>query len=442
MARDATDIRSRKTLMLAFYFPGIDKREDEVSEAHTKTFLWIFDGYSTDDHNEVISSATDTTRDKEKIEVEHIETGKAINNADAEGGHPSNSKSTALRSTKVDKPGSNSKWKVKVEIKYPKFEFDTPLIQLQGPSDTSDSEEGDEDTTLPANTFQGSPSRDAEQSWYEDLPPVKNTGFVPWLRSGSGIYWISGKPGGGKSALVKFVYSHAVTAEALAEWKGTADYLVTTCHHFWSAGFDLQKSEEGLLRSILFQIAASFPSIVASVCSERDIGLRGDRGMSWTIGELWDILTRVIKCPETMQISVKFALFIDGLDEYDGDQDEILRRLKSFAALPHTKICAASREWSVFYRHFMSDDVVPVLQIKVHEYTYRDIYRYSKDKLDGKHQPARFAPTVAERQVLIREVVDRAQGVFLWVNLTLVKENGVGHSKTLGILVLAFRPVK
>ena len=31
--------------------------------------------------------------------------------------------------------------------------------------------------------------------------------FVPFLRSGSGTYWITGKPGSGKSTLMKFLYA-------------------------------------------------------------------------------------------------------------------------------------------------------------------------------------------------------------------------------------------
>src|ERR1700733_637613 len=30
--------------------------------------------------------------------------------------------------------------------------------------------------------------------------------FVSWLQSGAGIYWISGKPGSGKSTLMKYLY--------------------------------------------------------------------------------------------------------------------------------------------------------------------------------------------------------------------------------------------
>ena len=35
--------------------------------------------------------------------------------------------------------------------------------------------------------------------------------FTEWLRSGSGVYWITGKAGSGKSTLMKFIYNDART---------------------------------------------------------------------------------------------------------------------------------------------------------------------------------------------------------------------------------------
>ena len=42
--------------------------------------------------------------------------------------------------------------------------------------------------------------------------------FVEWLRNGSGVYWIQGKMGCGKSTLMKYVTGHSLTQEYLLEW--------------------------------------------------------------------------------------------------------------------------------------------------------------------------------------------------------------------------------
>ena len=41
--------------------------------------------------------------------------------------------------------------------------------------------------------------------------------FCSWLQNGSGIYWINGKPGSGKSTLMKHVYRHPRTIEIIAQ---------------------------------------------------------------------------------------------------------------------------------------------------------------------------------------------------------------------------------
>lgn len=43
------------------------------------------------------------------------------------------------------------------------------------------------------------------------LDPLSPTKLEPWLRTGSGIYWIKGKAGSGKSTLMKYLITHPST---------------------------------------------------------------------------------------------------------------------------------------------------------------------------------------------------------------------------------------
>lgn len=78
-------------------------------------------------------------------------------------------------------------------------------------------------------------------------------GFKSWLEFDNGTYWISGKPGAGKSTLMKFVCEHKQTDVLLRNWAGPHELLIIK-HFFWISGTELQRSEEGLLRSLLFQL--------------------------------------------------------------------------------------------------------------------------------------------------------------------------------------------
>ena len=41
--------------------------------------------------------------------------------------------------------------------------------------------------------------------------------FVDWLKQEDGLYWVSGKPGSGKSTLMKFLSAHDTTLKHLEE---------------------------------------------------------------------------------------------------------------------------------------------------------------------------------------------------------------------------------
>ncbi|RYP81097.1 hypothetical protein DL769_002153 [Monosporascus sp. CRB-8-3] len=81
------------------------------------------------------------------------------------------------------------------------------------------------------------------------------TPFVKWLRRQDNLFWIYGMPGSGKSTLMKFIYrgSHHSLRELLHDLVA-GRYHIQAAFFFHDRGTLLQKSFEGLLRSILSQI--------------------------------------------------------------------------------------------------------------------------------------------------------------------------------------------
>lgn len=88
--------------------------------------------------------------------------------------------------------------------------------------------------------------------------------FVTWLRTGDGIYWINGKAGSGKSTLMKFIYEDPRTQEHLKIWGGEIP-VHTAMFFFWYRGTKLQKSQDGLLRSLLYAVLQQMPELVPFV---------------------------------------------------------------------------------------------------------------------------------------------------------------------------------
>lgn len=77
--------------------------------------------------------------------------------------------------------------------------------------------------------------------------------FARWLKSGQGVYWINGKAGSGKSTLMRHICEHSLRLELLREWSSNRR-LLTPTFFFWNAGSRMQKSMDGLLRSLVYQM--------------------------------------------------------------------------------------------------------------------------------------------------------------------------------------------
>lgn len=89
-------------------------------------------------------------------------------------------------------------------------------------------------------------------NWAYDHP---STGLIDWLQNGSGIFWIGGKPASGKSTLMKFLYQDPRTSELLRTGKWKSEWrLMTSTFFFHHRGNNVQKSFEGLLRSIVSRL--------------------------------------------------------------------------------------------------------------------------------------------------------------------------------------------
>ena len=89
------------------------------------------------------------------------------------------------------------------------------------------------------------------------------TGFVEWLAHSTGIFWITGKAGSRKSTLLKYLSDLKKTRMLLESWSGQQELMVAS-FYFWYAGTEFQKSQEGLLKSLLYEILRQCPKFNSS----------------------------------------------------------------------------------------------------------------------------------------------------------------------------------
>ena len=239
--------------------------------------------------------------------------------------------------------------------------------------------------------------------------------FVDWLAHGNGVFWIRGKAGSGKSTLMKFLSHHEKTRRALELWS-RQQQLVVASFYFWYAGTDLQRSQEGLLQSLVYEILSQCPELIPVAVPQRwERSYRNQSSSSdWTRSELATALKnltlgRMLPC--------RFCCFIDGLDEYYGDHRELIDLIQNFTRSEDIKFCLSSRPWNIFEVAF-GNDICP--QLRLEDLTKEDIRRFVRDKLEDDDAFRKFREGEEEDCVrLVNEVVQRADGVFLWVSLVV-----------------------
>ena len=239
--------------------------------------------------------------------------------------------------------------------------------------------------------------------------------FLQWLKNSNGIFWVTGKAGSGKSTLMKFITEHPKTRQALSQWT-SHQHLITAGFYFWHAGTALQKSQEGLLRSLLYEILSQCPEMIPDVLSERWALCEQPNPAfcEWSRTELVNALT---KFSSQLTMPKGACFFIDGLDEYDGDHVELIHLLQGFSRPKNIKICASSRPWNVFGTAFGGGSRP---MIRLQDLTRNDITLYIRETLEQNDLFNQLRKRENAHCVeLVEEVVNKAQGVFLWVFLVV-----------------------
>jgi len=238
--------------------------------------------------------------------------------------------------------------------------------------------------------------------------------FSSWLKQDDGVFWIYGKPGSGKSTVMKLIYTDSRTQQYSHSFERSICHI-SAGFFFNYRGTVIQKSFEGLMRSILRQI-------IKQLEKSATLALLDDLLQSpiwtqkshdpWLLTQMEEFLRAILN---QKRVELRVWFFFDALDEFDGPPDYISRFVKYLAnrppgSLTHVKVCFSSRPWEEFFAGFSSSP-----NLAVEDFTKEDIRYYCaaslSNTLAGNHLA--FVPR------LVDEIVLRASGVFLWASLVL-----------------------
>lgn len=151
---------------------------------------------------------------------------------------------------------------------------------------------------------------------------------------------------------MKYLHQNPQVKQHLQAWANPLP-LVVAHFYFWNAGSDSQKSQDSLIRSLIYRCLKQMPSLVPLAFPKRWAVVKFFGAKpgpdSWSRHEL-DQAMELIACQNHKRINL--VLFINGLDEFDGDHKVLMQQLKSLVIKYRVKLCVSSRPWNVFRGFF------------------------------------------------------------------------------------------
>ncbi|KAL8961140.1 MAG: hypothetical protein Q9183_005353, partial [Haloplaca sp. 2 TL-2023] len=269
-------------------------------------------------------------------------------------------------------------------------------------------------------------SKDMNSRWNDVSPPHSETfhwiydhglerpwdSFPEWLKGKESLYWIHGKAGAGKSTLMKFLVDDPRTHDLLTSSSSDSEILIVKFFFWLSDGKKMQHSLKGFLCSIICQILSGHPDLV-------EIFLKGDAGLSlkrsledWSKEELHMLLMDTIQT-----VKRPLCIFIDGLDEFDPDDDPdtLLGLIEELASAPTIKLCVSSRP-----ENYLTKRLREYKQLRLQDLTINDMRVCVIDTLNKAREKCAQA-VVSDEYVekIVRTIMEKAEGVFLWVHYAL-----------------------
>jgi len=219
-----------------------------------------------------------------------------------------------------------------------------------------------------------------------------------------GLLWIKGKPGAGKSTLVR----HVLATDERASHK-----IVFASFFFHARGSVLQKSPLGLFRSLLHQILQQVPELLLKFSSifQKRCETQGEIGKKWHWHErdLEDFFKiHVAGAAKTY----KMRIYVDALDECGKAAASNLvgyfRRLMNEVAFTN-----ASLSICFSCRHYPDVALGKGLEVCIEDENHDDIELYIQNTIENAVEDKETAEVIRD------EVVRRSFGNFQWTVLVL-----------------------
>ncbi|KAM7215359.1 hypothetical protein V8F06_009220 [Rhypophila decipiens] len=248
-----------------------------------------------------------------------------------------------------------------------------------------------------------------------------NPAYMEWINGQSqqfhdGLLQVQGSPGSGKSVLVKEAYN-----QALQKFAGSG-YSIAS-YFFHGNGGPLEKSREGVLRSLLYQLLPQDRKYLAKASKEFSAWSNGivdqvpragkKHDAIFPVEQLERTLCSFLTKPPRQRSAGRTLIFIDALNECSSHEDRMA--LAYFLGATGGQATKFKVKLSIL----ISNRNYPMLtvgsrpdKLDMNQLNEADIYTYVEQRLTMGITAGEL-----ERSQLLGAITKRARGVFLWAAL-------------------------
>ncbi|CVK84937.1 related to small s protein [Fusarium mangiferae] len=231
--------------------------------------------------------------------------------------------------------------------------------------------------------------------------------FSTWLQSDDQLFWIRGKPGSGKSTLIKFVIENDNTKRLLGFRHPNTNTKILS-HFFWKIGNEPQNSIRGLLCSLLYDLLSEDDDAMDKVLMTFKFSGSKDFYKEWSSQEAEKVLLYLLDVSAHPP-----CIFVDGLDEVS-DKDgyrALINVVQKLSTCQGVKVCVSSRPDTELVKRL---EKIGAQSLRLDDLTKPEMVVYLRQEFEKLPQD-QFAGLPVEK--FTDTLLGKAQGVFLWLAL-------------------------
>lgn len=250
--------------------------------------------------------------------------------------------------------------------------------------------------------------------------------FRQWLISepSSKLYWISGKPGAGKSTLMKFLYEQMKDNNQRIDMNSPEESRLVLHHFFWLGSLNRRSRQndiKGMYMSLLHQLldieVQDGISLATMLLQQASYVRRMDSDDDWSLD---DLRKTVLMALENLGNRYSIYVLLDALDEHlpTAQHDQLLAGIRELQEMNNVRLVVSSRRERIFEHHLAESR-----QLRLHTLTAPDIYYLAIDSLrvyvDRAFPDSQDDSATKFLHETVRTIVRKAEGVFLWARLAV-----------------------